>query len=322
MTDAIEVYAAGSLAREGVDPRSRTNRVALVRARRGAYVGAEDWREAQPAERYYAIVRGTVDAMRSEAIVLSHHSAAVLWGLPALHWPKHVDVLVNRKQGSSGLIRRHQVSELPTLELREGVAVTGAARTVVDIARSSGFVEGLLAADAALGLQICTTSDLDAEVAKVSGNGIRAARAVVELADAGAESPGESLSRAVMYLAGLPQPKLQVPVSDAEGLIGWGDFGWDDDIGEFDGRSKYGLGAGAPADALWKEKLREDRMRRVGGVVRWTWVDADRRTPMLTRLAGAGIRPDADADAEWHRAPDADVPAKERRQRYFRDGRS
>ncbi len=45
-------------------------------------------------------------------------------------------------------------------------------------------------------------------------------------------------------------------------------------IVEFDGKVKYASGDG---DVLWKEKRREDRLRRLGYVVvRLTWADLER----------------------------------------------
>lgn len=60
------------------------------------------------------------------------------------------------------------------------------------------------------------------------------------------------------------------------------DFGWPEHgvAGEFDGQVKYGrlLRPGqSPGDAVFAEKVREDRLRGEGlTVVRWTW---DELTP-------------------------------------------
>ena len=77
----------------------------------------------------------------------------------------------------------------------------------------------------------------------------------------------------------LPLPEPQVDIHDARGFAGRVDFLWREQrtIGEFDGRIKYGrlVPAGrSPEDALWNEKLREDRLRDAGWeVARWTWAD-------------------------------------------------
>ena len=70
-------------------------------------------------------------------------------------------------------------------------------------------------------------------------------------------------------------------------------------IGEVDGRLKYGVPAGASSDVaaqvLWREKLREDRLRRVAnGVVRWTWDDALKSHGLRRKLTAGGLRPAPD----------------------------
>jgi hypothetical protein len=88
--------------------------------------------------------------------------------------------------------------------------------------------------------------------------------------DGGSESVGESRSRVALDRAGLPPPVLQWKVTDRDGeLIGRTDFGWPQlrTVGEFDGRVKYGrlLRPGQqPGDAVFAEKLREDRLRDQG----------------------------------------------------------
>jgi len=108
-------------------------------------------------------------------------------------------------------------------------------------------------------------------------------------------SIGESDARAVMYQLGYPRPQLQVRFSDAEGDI-FPDFYFaeDDAAVEFDGKAKYTRDEytkGDPAEVVWREKKREDRLRRqVRTVVRILFEDV--RSPLLLqrKLADAGIR--------------------------------
>ena len=70
---------------------------------------------------------------------------------------------------------------------------------------------------------------------------------------------------------GLPEPRLQTPFYDEDGLIGFVDMEWHEwrVIGECDGASKY-----AGREDVVREKIREDRLRALGFVVvRWTWQD-------------------------------------------------
>ena len=45
------------------------------------------------------------------------------------------------------------------------------------------------------------------------------------------------------------------------------------------------------AEVLWREKRREDRLRRRARVTRWLWNDAMRGARLLVRLGEVGIRP-------------------------------
>jgi hypothetical protein len=126
----------------------------------------------------------------------------------------------------------------------------------------------------------------------------RRVQRVLAAADPASGSPGESLSRAVMILAGLPKPELQAAHRDAQGLIGYSDFHWPEHgvVGEFDGWAKYSRGeflAGrSPEDVLRAEKIREDRLRATGLiVVRWMWPAAKDGAELLVKLRNAGITP-------------------------------
>jgi Transcriptional regulator, AbiEi antitoxin len=94
---------------------------------------------------------------------------------------------------------------------------------------------------------------------------------VAALRDArpGAQTVLETFSRLALVERGLPEPELQVPFHDAQGLIGRVDMWWSAIrvVGEADGAVKY-----TEREDLIREKLREDRLRALGlSVVRWTW---------------------------------------------------
>lgn len=158
--------------------------------------------------------------------------------------------------------------------------VTTAARTAVDLARRMSFADGVTLTDAVLARRGTEPARLAAMLEREPRRrGTVRAREVFEFADGRSESPGESRSRVVMWQHRVPTPELQVPVYDDDGLIGRVDFLWREQrvIGEFDGRVKYSsqlAPGGDPAEAVWREKLREDRLRRAGWfVVRWVWAD-------------------------------------------------
>lgn len=122
--------------------------------------------------------------------------------------------------------------------------------------------------------------------------GVVAARAVLALADDGAESPGESSTRFVLLRAGFPVPQTQVAVATRIGTF-WSDLGWPqwDLLAEYDGLRKYEA-SGRASDAVIAEKRRQDAIEEAGRrVLRVTGADLrDERAlvrPVL-RLAPPG----------------------------------
>ena len=283
----------------GVDPRRRAS--GFVRVRHGTYVTRAEWEASGKDRRHALYVRATVETMKVSA-PLARESAAVLLGLPVIgDWPRVVHVLEEPGAGgrSSAHVARHGTRFPPDVVLVDGVAVTSVARTVVDLGRVRSFASALASADHALRHGMVTREALEAEVERLAGTrGIRRARAVVEHADGRSEYVGESLSRAQVITLELPMPVLQKEFVDDRGFVGRTDFWWPRLrlVGEFDGKVKLGRALGgdeaATREALWREKLREDRLRRLGnGVVRWTWAQALDRATFARLMSGAGVVP-------------------------------
>lgn len=292
---------ARDLAVTGRDVRAVRDSRTMARVRRGAYVDAGMWAAANEEERHRMTVLATVAGIRSSAL-LSHESAAVMLGIPVVgQLPKQVQVMVKRAGGgrSTTWIRRHTVESLPPTTTVDGLTVTSAATTVVDLARTRSFVCGLAAADHVLRTGLADRQDLAAALAAVVGSrGVRRARAVLSRADGRAESVGESVSRGRMYELALPMPQLQREFVDDAGFVGRADFWWDHlrIVGEFDGRVKCRAdghsGNLPPEEVVWREKLREDRLRRqCRSVVRWTWADIMDTARFGRLLANAGVVP-------------------------------
>ena len=104
------------------------------------------------------------------------------------------------------------------------------------------------------------------------------------MADGRADNPGESWSRVILIAARARADDLQVRLDDDEGLIGYADFGWDDVVGEFDGKGKYGVGvddrSGEAVRIVRRREAREDRIRG----------SARRGRPLGLRRAATGRR--------------------------------
>ena len=293
--DPASLVWSSDLRRLGTDPR----RAGMRQVRRGAWMEPTAWAALTPEQRHAAAVHASDRASaRPGWHVFALESAAAVWGLPRIEpWPDHVTVLATgpRTRGSRRLNVHVGAPAEPVSVF--GTRVTGVARTVVDLARTGSFATGLAAADHALRHELCSVADLvdEAMAVRPRVRGRPMARLVVDLADARSMSPGESLSRAQMFVLNLPRPDLQVEVEDDDGLVGFTDFGWPGVFGEFDGRTKYGLDrlpeGSDPADVLWREKVREDRLRRRGAVARWVWGDAIDPARLARILGAVGIRP-------------------------------
>lgn len=253
----------------------------LVALRRGAYLRGEP--PDDPEGRHRLLVRATLDELATDTVI-SHVSAAVLHLLPT--WAICLDrVTVTRVRASGGRVhpRVHlRTAPLDPAEivLVDGIATTAPGRTVVDVARSVPFEQGVVVADAALAAGLVDAGSLAAALRRTRRwPGAPRARRVVAFADGRSASVGESRSRVAIARVGLPPPVLQWGVRTGDGRLREVDFGWIEQrtVGEFDGRIKYGrlLRPGEDAgEVVYREKLREDWLRAEDlGVARWGWSD-------------------------------------------------
>jgi Transcriptional regulator, AbiEi antitoxin len=208
-------------------------------------------------------------------VVGSHHSAARVLGVDLLDRPAIVTLIRSPDAPASGsyapgvLVRR---AALPAghLSARQGVPISAPARTVVDLARTLPFMQGVVAADAALRARLTNQPELRNMLeACRCWPGIRKAGQVVEFADPWAESVFESVARVVFAEQKLPPPQTQVPIIDSAKIIARVDFLWEKyhTIAEADGMLKYTSTA-----VLRAEKLRQERLADLGyEIVRITW---------------------------------------------------
>lgn len=269
-----------------------------LRLRRGVYTEAKAYLGLDEAARYVVRVHAAALALRRRAVV-SHTSAIALHGLPL--WGSDLSFVHLSRTWRGGSRREagidHHRVQLPPdhVERRDDLLVTAAARSVVDVATVTTFETAVVVADAALHAGLTTIDRLAAAADAVRGApGSCNVMRTLEVADALAESPGESRCRLLFAAQRLPAPEPQAPIADAAGvLVGRVDFLFREQrtIVEFDGRMKYGLGPGSPADDLFAEKLREDRLRELGyEVVRITWADLADPVRTAARIRAAFAR--------------------------------
>jgi len=262
----------------------------LVRVRRGAYCEASHWNALGSRERHILRMRA-VNAAAAVRPVFRSYSAGAVWGMPILgEWPSDVHVCCEPSAGgrSSPGVRRHPLAPTEVVE-REGLLVTGLASTVLDVALATDFAPAVATLDWALWRKNDFRITADSVRAELEGRAPRYRRrhadAVIGFATDLSDSFGESITRAAMFELGYPVPELQVRFRDARGAMVV-DYFWkaENKVGEFDGAEKYMrrkyTGNLTPGEIVWREKKREDRLRRqCSGVIRIIWSEA--RNPRL-----------------------------------------
>lgn len=179
-----------------------------------------------------------------------------------------------------------------------GLKVTTVARTALDVARGQLLTDAIGSVDWARWRRnehAVSIEELIAEVHKVPPrNGRAHLSRVVGFSTSLSDSFGESECRGVMAQLGFESPVLQVPFRDAEGEM-QPDYYWPRVriAGEFDGFVKYSrteFTKGDPSAVVWREKKREDRLRRCGaGVVRILTSDVKNPSRLESLLTNAGV---------------------------------
>jgi hypothetical protein len=197
------------LMKQGVSRRALTAAVRdgrVLRVRHGVYAaGLPDGIDH---------LRVAVVALRG---VVSHDSAAALWGLDLAHQPgQYVTVARNRSRAKHrGItVRRADVGET---EVRRGVRVTTVLRTVLDCAAELTLAEAVVVADSALRDRYITLDELRTAAAQVRGKHAPKVRRVAALADDRSGSVLESLLRVLLVEAGLAPDECQWTLRDESG---------------------------------------------------------------------------------------------------------
>lgn len=276
------VLAAGGVTPAMIRSQLRCGR--LVRVRRGVFLAASAW-PADPAAQHLVLARAELAA--NPAGVISHASAAVVWGLPTpgflTWWDEPATISLPPDEGHTSHAAHH-ITALPSDQVtrHEGYAVTSLARTAVDLAAGRPLPDALVILDA-VARRLCESylaaprrSDFSnprlVAACREELHRVAATRpgpdpvAAIALADPSRESAAESLSAGHFELAGLPRPRYQARIVTPRGTF-YPDCLWEEPrlIGECDGAVKY-----ADAAAYVAEKEREQALRDAGfRIVRW-----------------------------------------------------
>ncbi|WGX99327.1 type IV toxin-antitoxin system AbiEi family antitoxin domain-containing protein [Nocardioides sp. L-11A] len=284
----LQIDLRADLVRLGHTDRSlaaAVRRGELDRPRRGAYVSAAEWAQLSSEQRYAVRARAVERQARTE-VILSHTSAVPFHDGPL--WGQQLeDVHVTRRDGLTGRkergVRQHrgQLRDDDVVAVHD-FQVSAPARTVLECATVASVESALVVANDFLHRGLVTPQELHERYDEVMAHWPQSlgTPVVLRLADPRIESVGESRTLYFLYRSSLPKPIPQFEIWDGLELVAKLDFALPEHgiWLEFDGRVKYErfLRPGeSPADAVVREKLREDRVAELTGwrCLRLTWTD-------------------------------------------------
>lgn len=208
-----------------------------------------------------------------EGVVVSHRSAAWLWGIreepflelsvPPGRRPRLTGVVVHRHCGAIRASRRR------------GLPVTDPLRTIIDLASVIPRPEVAVALEAALTLRLVSVRGVKAEIERCPGRrGVAIVRDLLEkraLGDRPAESALEAKFAVLLDRQCLPRAVFQHVVRDCGRFVARVDFAYPQIrlAIEIDGHATHS----APAD-LRRDLARQNRLMAAGWtVLRFTWFD-------------------------------------------------
>jgi hypothetical protein len=276
--EAIELGLEDRELRRGV------RRGELVKVRHGAYLHTDEWSQLDDAGRLAVLTKAVLRTL-GDRVAASHHSGCALYGMDL--WDVPTDVAhVTRLDGGAGrtendLVHHEGLMIAGDVRSLGSLRITLPARAALESALLSGVERGLVTVSSGLRNELFDEDELMAQQQLMqSWPDSRHLQVVGRLADGRLGSVAEARTLFLLWSQGLPMPELQFEVRDGRRLVGITDFAWPEHklIVEFDGRAKYEryLRPGEePGDAVFREKRREDDLRRVTGwrVLRLTWAD-------------------------------------------------
>jgi Protein of unknown function (DUF559) len=175
--------------------------------------------------------------------VVAGNSAAALLGAKWVDARAPAELITGRKRPPPLIITRNETLLAGETVLVNAIPVTSPSRTAFDLGRRQGLQTAVVRIDALARATGFTVPDVEVLIDCHRGaRGLKQLRRVLQLVDAGAESPPETRTRLLVIAAGLPRPHTQIEV-----LNDWGrvlariDMGWPEvKVGiEYDGSQHW-----------------------------------------------------------------------------------
>lgn len=282
-----QALASGVTAKE-FDLLTRGAQSPWVRIRYGVYIRRDQWSSLDETRQWLLRDRSAL-LVCDRGTILSHSSAARLSGLPLYGVDDNLTHVTRLRTHARRVNRveaeiKHHCARIAASDVIviDGLQLTGPERTVMDLTTEFGYETGLVAADAALHAG-ASRAELH-RIAELTPNnaGTPRRRAVAADADPKAESPLETLARVLLRKIGIDDVQTQFEISvDGKAIRTDLYSSALHHVFECDGKVKYREGQMTngrkltPWEVVWREKSREDDIRRLGfGVSRVTWPDA------------------------------------------------
>jgi very-short-patch-repair endonuclease len=166
---------------------------------------------------------------RREAVV-SGLAASALHGAKWIDDDSPVELIWGNARSPSGVLTRDQLLLENEIQRLDGLRVTTPERTAFDIGRRGRLDDAVARLDAlaqATDLKVSAVEELVSRHRHTRG--LRQLESVLNLLDAGAESPKETWLRLLVIRAGYPRPRTQIPVLSPDGSRWYYlDMGWED----------------------------------------------------------------------------------------------
>ena len=239
------------------------------------YALRDEWKQMSMQSRHFDIC--TIDASRHKLLMFTGQSACAIYNIPRLDkYEMRSNCISEKNRSSSEMIRWHYGSLDPDAKIINGLLVASPVRTVLDLAKNDSPKSLLVSINHCLYNHLFTLEDFEFAIENRPGMKKRKLlKTLTKYVNEKCQSPLETIALVELHNSGFVIPQQQITFFDKHEFVACVDMFWElrnrRIVLELDGKNKY-----TDDEVLYKEKLREDRLRRLGlEVMRAGWVDVN-----------------------------------------------
>ena len=242
------------------------------------YAVRSEWAKMSPQSKHLSMCSFFMN--RNNQLMFTAQSACAIYNIPRLDKYEIRPNCINEKHRSTTeIIHWHCGAVDPDAKSVDGFLVASPVRTILDLAKRDSPASLLVSINHCLSNQLFDINDLKFALANRPSMKQRKllARLLKHVNDK-CESPLETIAWVELYNSGFVLPKQQIQFFDMNEFVACVDMFWElrhrKIVLELDGKIKY-----TSDEVLYKEKLREDRLRKLGiEVMRSGWTDVKNGT--------------------------------------------